>query len=370
MIYVSQPDIGELELEYTSEAVSSGWVSSIGKYVTRFEKEFSAYCDCQHGIAVTNGTDALVLALRALNVSRGDEVIIPSHTFAAVAASVKIIGAEPVIVDVDPEYWCIDPYNVEKAISSKTKAIIAVHSYGHPADMDAILALANKADIPVIEDCAEAHGARYKNKKVGSIGSVGCFSFYGNKIITTGEGGMLVTNDDTLNDRIRFLKDHAMLPGRRYYHTEVGYNKRMTNIQAALGCAQMKRIKEFLSHRARILEWYKEDLEGIDGIQSLNPKMKWANPVNWMTSILLDNQASKMIDEISSRLLDKGVDTRPFFIPISNLPPYKDCLSFSRKQGVNISDHLGRSGLNLPTYNQLTREQVSYCSQSLIEAIK
>lgn len=368
---VSSPDIGDTELNYVTQAVASGWVSSIGEFVDRFETSFASYCGVDHGVSMSNGTDALFIALKALGVGPGDEVIVPSLTFVAVPAVVLHLGAEPVIVDVHRDYWCLDPKSVERAITSRTKAIVVVHVYGHPADMEPIEKLAQPRGIRLVEDCAEAHGARYNDKLVGSIGNVGCFSFYGNKVITTGEGGMAITNDEQLANRMRFLKDHAMDPHRRYFHPEPGFNCRMTNIQAALGCAQLERIDELLAKRARILDWYREMLQGVNGLR-LNPKLSWAEPVNWMVCAVLDSELSVHRTEILGSLRDKGIDTRPFFVPSETMPPYSSCriASSGGEEGLPESRRLSESGFNLPSSSLLTREDVGECSQLLADTIE
>jgi perosamine synthetase len=363
MIPVAIPDIGELEEQYVLEAIRSGWVSSIGPFVDRFEREFANFCEVEHGIAMSNGTDALLVTLRALGIGPGDEVVVPALTFAAVPAVVAQLGATVVLADVQPECWCIDPRAIERAISERTKAIVVVHLYGHPANMDPILELAKHKRIAVIEDCAEAHGARYKGRRVGSIGDAGCFSFYGNKIITTGEGGMVTTNNTELSERVRFLKDHAMHLSRRYFHTEVGYNCRMTNIQAALGCAQLQRIDEFLARRNEILQWYRDALADCPYI-TLNPSIGWAEPVNWMMCAVLGEKFETERDSIISGLKNNGIDSRPFFVPISVLPPYQSAIAFGAEgNGDHIAKMLGRRGLNLPTSVCLDKNTVhTICS--------
>src|SRR6266496_1099800 len=256
---VAEPDIGERELAYVTDAVRSGWISSSGVYVDRFESSFAALCGVRHAVAVANGTVALHLALRAAGIGAGDEVIVPSLTFAATAAAVVHAGAAPVFVESTAHYWCMDPVAVEAALGPRTRAIIPVHLYGHPADMDALHEIARSRHLVVIEDAAEAHGARCRGRVVGSIGDLGCFSFYGNKIMTTGEGGMVTTNDSALATHMRFLKNHAMEPQRRYWHSEVGFNYRMTNLQAAVGCAQVERFQELQRARAQVLGWYRDE---------------------------------------------------------------------------------------------------------------
>jgi len=226
------PDLTGNELEYIMEAFLSTWISSSGEYIKKFEKMFADFSECEHGVAVSNGTVALHLALMALGLKKGDEVIVPDLTFAATINAVLHAQATPVIVDIERDSWCIDPKEIEKAITARTKAIIPVHLYGQPCDMDAIMAIANKSHLFVLEDCAEAHGARFDGKKVGSFGDVGCFSFFGNKIMTTGEGGMCVTNSKQLDEKMRILRDHGMSKTKKYWHEVIGYNYRITNLQA------------------------------------------------------------------------------------------------------------------------------------------
>src|ERR1700759_726677 len=255
-IPISRPYIGAREKQLVLEALDSGWVSSIGKYIDDFEAGFARYCGTEYAGAVSNGTTGLHLALAALELQPGDEVIIPDLTFVATANAVAYTGATPVLADIDPDTLCIDAASVKSLISDKTRAIIPVHLYGHPADMDALTEIAHANALAIIEDAAEAHGAEYKGRRVGGLGKCGVFSFYGNKIITTGEGGMLTTNDADFHARAKRLRDHAMSPGRRYFHEKRGFNYRITNLQAALGVAQLERIEDFLARRAEIMGWY------------------------------------------------------------------------------------------------------------------
>ena len=358
---VSSPDIGELEERYVAQAVRSGWVSSIGEYVDRFEAGFAQVCGSRHGIAVSNGTDAIFLALKALGVGPGDEVIVPALTFVAVPAVVLHVGAEPVLADIDPVYWGIDPAAVERAITPKTKAIVAVHLYGHPVDMDPILEVATPRGIPLIEDSAEAHTAKYRGRTVGSIGRMGCFSFYGNKVLTTGEGGVITTDDDALAERVRFIKDHAMDKVRRYFHPEAGFNCRMTNMQAALGCAQLERKDELLGKRERMLGWYQQELAGVQGL-TLNPRMPWAEPVNWIVCAVLSPELTPLREALLSRLRELGVDTRPFFVPAHEMPPYENCRRVDADGGAELpaTKRAGAAGFNLPTLPDLTQQDVAH----------
>ncbi|MGQ9847800.1 MAG: LegC family aminotransferase [Bacteroidales bacterium] len=359
-IPVSEPSITQREIAYVLDAVKSGWVSSIGKYIDEFETAFAKFCGTKYSVSVSNGTVALHLALVSLGIKEGDEVIVPDLTFIATANTVVHAGAKPVFVDVEEDTWCIDPSSIKKAITNKTRAIIPVHLYGHPADMDEILRIAKEHDLLVIEDCAEAHGAEYRGKKVGAIGDFGAFSFYGNKIITTGEGGMLTTNDTKFYERAKFLKDHAMSKEKRYFHPEVGYNYRMTNIQAALGLAQLERINKLITKKRQIFNWYKEFLGDIEGIK-LNPEMKWAKSVYWMVCLVLEKDFGITRDELMLKLKEKGIDTRPFFYPMSEMPMYKNNSSYTNP----VTKFLSEKGLNLPSGVNLIKEEVKYICNTI-----
>lgn len=362
---VAEPSVGEREVAYVHEAVASGWVSSIGAFVDRFEQDFAAFCGTRHAVAISNGTDSIFLALRAMGIGPGDEVVVPALTFAAVGAVVHHVGATPVLADVHPDHWNLDPVAVERALTPSTKAVIAVHLYGHPADMDPILALCRPRGIAVIEDGAEAHGARYKGRTVGSIGDVGSFSFYGNKVITTGEGGALVSDDAELLARVRHWKDHAMSPERRYYHTEAGYNCRMTNLQAALGVAQLERAPELLAWRARLLGWYRDALADVPGL-TLNPHLDWAEPVNWLVCAVLEPALAPTRDRLLAALRTQGIDTRPFFVPMADLPPYAACLAVGADgEGAPVAAWLGAAGFNLPTSERVTEADVRRIADAL-----
>jgi perosamine synthetase len=360
---VAEPDLSCLEEEYLIEAFRSGWISSIGGFINRFEKDFASFCRVDNAIAVSNGTVALHLALTILGIGKGDEVIMPALTFAAVAAAVCYRGAKPVFVDSEPDIGTIDPEMVKEAISPKTKAIIAVHLYGHPASMQKILDLAKVRDLPVIEDAAEAHGAQYKGRPVGSIGHMATFSFYGNKILTTGEGGMLVTNNGELAASARFYKDHAMDPNRRYWHSAVGYNYRMTNLQAAVGCAQLERFDEMLQKRKALLSRYREALADCRDIL-INPSRTWARPVPWLIcAILPEGTTGTVRDKLMARLREQGVDTRPYFHLLCDMPPYKKYRTVSRQGKIcPVARDLSQRGMNLPTLTDPKRDMTSALS--------
>jgi perosamine synthetase len=349
MIPVAEPDLKGNEFKYLSDAFLSTWISSRGEYIDRLENNFSKFCGCSHGVAVSNGTVAIHLALLALNIGPGDEVIVPDLTFAATINTVLHAGATPVIVDVDLTSWCIDPVAIEKAITPKTKAIIPVHVYGQPCDMDAIMSIATMHNLFVIEDCAEAHGAIYKGKPVGSFGIISCYSFFANKIITTGEGGMCLTNDPRLNDRMRVLRDHGMNKTKRYWHDEVGFNYRMTNLQAAIGVAQLERIESIIAERRRVEEQYRIVLKDF-------PFIKWQADITdrkrvvWLVCIELENRSR---EELFAALSRNGVDVRPFFYPLSDMEVYRKFVHSSGRSG-----EISKRGLNLPTVSQIDYSKV------------
>lgn len=362
MIPISQPRISQREIDYVTDAVKSGWVSSLGRYVDSFEQQFAAFCGTRYAVSVSNATVGLHLALKVMGIGPGDEVIVPDLTFVATANAVVTAGAVPVMVDVRSDTWCIDPALVEAAITPRTKAIIPVHIYGHPADMAAIELLAKKHKLALIEDAAEAHGAAIGGRRVGGFGDCGVFSFYGNKIITSGEGGMITTNDDDFYAKARYLRDHAMSTEVRYWHTEVGYNYRMTNIQAALGLAQLEQIDTFLVEREAILAAYRKGLEP-HGIVC-NPVIG-AEPVNWISCAVIPGMDRKRRDAAALRLRARGVDTRPFFFPMSMFPMYAQ----QRRFETPVAHRLSESGFNLPTYIGLTEKDVVGICAAFMETL-
>ena len=356
---VAEPSLGEKELLYVSECVLTGWVSSAGKFVTRFETAFADFCGTRYAVATSNGTTALHLALLALDIGPGDEVIVPTFTFIATANAVTYTGARSVFVDSDPETWNIDPNLIEAAITPRTKALIPVHLYGHPADMDPILDIAARHNLAVIEDAAEAHGAHYKGRRVGNIGDISIFSFYGNKIITTGEGGMVVTNRADLAEKVHMLRDHGMSKERRYWHPVLGYNYRMTNLQAALGVAQMERIETILANKLKVAAMYKHNLQDLKGV-TLPPNADWAENVFWLYTVLIDEQEFDMSrDEIMASLKLAGVDSRPTFPPVHQQPIYDTGQTFP------IAEQLGKTGLSLPSLPNLQEIEVARVAQKL-----
>lgn len=350
MIPLARPYLSGNELKYVKECIKSGWISSLGDFVVGFEDKFSDFCASRYGISTCNGTAALHLALKVLGIGKNEEVIVPDLTFVATANAVYYTGAKPVFIDSETTTWNIDPLQIEEKINSKTKAIIAVYLYGHPAQMDIILNIARRHNLYVIEDASEAHGALYKNRKIGGIGDLSVFSFYGNKIITTGEGGMVVTNNKRFSERARFLRDHAMSKNKRYFHPEIGFNYRMTNTQAAIGLAQLEKIDYIIEKKIEIAQIYNSLLKEVEEI-TLPPQEKWAKNVYWMYSILIN---SGKRDNLINRLRYYGVETRPFFIPMHRLPPYR------LKEDYSVSDRLSKSGINLPCFIGIKKREIKY----------
>lgn len=360
---VCEPILNGNEFKYVSDCIDSNWISSKGKYVDKFEREFSRFCGVKYGVTTTSGTTALHLALAALGVGLGDEVIVPTFTMIATANAVIYCGAKPVFVDSEPTTWNIDPEKIEKEITDRTKAIMPVHIYGHPVDMDPILELARRRGIYVVEDAAEAHGAEYKGRRAGSVSDVAAFSFYANKIITTGEGGMVVTDNEEIAERARLLKDLAHSEKRRFLHEHVGFNYRMTNLQAAVGVAQLERIEELIERRRSNASFYNSLLRDVEGV-TLPPEAEWAKNVYWMYSVLIEDDFGVSRDELMANLKGVGVETRPFFIPMHAQPVFK----FECNRDFRVADELSRKGVNLPSGPTLKRDEIRYVVESMIDS--
>lgn len=345
------PQLNGNEYNYLMEAFLSTWISSAGKFVDSFEKNFAGYCGMKYGVATSSGTTALHLALTALGIGPGDEVIVPDLTFAATINSVLYTGATPVIVDIEEDSWCIDPEKCKETITEKTKAIIPVHIYGQPCDMGEICRIARDNNLFVVEDCAEAHGARWDGHMVGSMGIISCFSFYGNKVITTGEGGMCLTNDENLNETMRLYRDHGMRKTRRYFHEVVGFNYRMTNMQAAIGTAQVEHIDEILAWRHNLEVIYRRVFQTDDRIQLQRNDLAERSKITWLVSVLVNEEKR---DKVIEELKNNGVDVRAFFVPLSEMPVYKE---YVRKE-CPVSKKISRMGLNLPTTYEIKESMV------------
>jgi perosamine synthetase len=361
---VAAPVLDGRESEYVAECLSTTWISSAGRFISEFEAAFARFCDVRHAIATNNGTTALHLALVGLGLEAGDEVIMPSLTYIATANCVKYCNATPVFADNDPLTFNLDPADIRKRITPRTKGIIVVHLYGQPVDMDPILEIAEEFKLFVVEDAAEAVGARYKGRRVGGIGTCASFSFFGNKIITTGEGGMVTTNDDALAKKLRIYRGQGMDPERRYWFPVIGYNYRMTNIAAAIGLAQLERAAEHLRIRRRIAACYDERLAGMANRVYLPKTEPWAEHVYWMYTIMLRDNVTIDRDTVMQRLDAQGIETRPVFYPMHAMPPYaQDGTTFPN------AEFSASRGINLPTHGRLTEADLDRVAAALQSAL-
>ena len=359
-IPVAVPDLDGNEKKYVLDCIDTTWISSIGTYINRFEEAFADFIGVKHAISCSNGTVALHLPLLVFGIGPGDEVIVPSFTYIATANAVRYCGATPVFADCLQDTWNLDPLDVKRKITSRTKAIIPVHLYGNPCDMDSLMIIAKEHNLFVLEDAAECHGASYNGIRAGSIGDIATFSFFGNKIITSGEGGMIVTNNDDFAARMRILKGQGMDPNRRYWFNVIGYNYRMTNIEAAIGLAQLENVYMHISNRKKIANWYIDKLSSVSDLlnfQSTTPK---ADNVWWMFSVLLTDKATIDRDAIMEKLRENGIETRPLFYPMHIMPPY-----FDKNANCPVSEKIAARGLNLPTYGSLTEEEVTYIAERI-----
>ncbi len=347
---VYQPSLTGNEKKYVNECMESTWISSKGKFINDFEQAFADYINIQYATAVSNGTVAIHLALTALGIGIGDEVIVPTFTYIASANPIVQLGAVPVFVDSLKDTWQMNPLDIRAKITSKTKAIMVVHLYGHPCDMDEIMLIAKEYNLFIIEDCAEAIGSKYKNKYVGSFGDVSTFSFFGNKTITCGEGGMVVTNDTTLYNRLVHYKGQGLAKYREYWHDVVGFNYRMTNIQAAIGLAQLEQIKTFLVKKRQIAQWYNDSFSNIDQVE-FHQECNNVYHSYWMCSILLESPEIR--DDLREKLKSAGVETRPTFYPIHTMPMYS-----AKYEKHKVAEDISLRGINLPSYPALEQVDV------------
>lgn len=350
-IPVYQPSLTGNEKKYVNECLDTSWISAKGKFVEQFETAFAKYIGIDHAITVSNGTVALHLALIALGIGSGDEVIVPTLTYVASVNAIAYTGAVPVFVDSRQDNWQVDPEDIERKITKKTKAIMVVHLYGHAADMARIMQIAEKYNLFVVEDCAEGFGTYFEKKHVGTFGDISTFSFYGNKTITTGEGGMVVTNDETLYTRAAHLKDQGMAKFRQYWHDVIGYNYRMTNICAAIGLAQLEQADTFLRQKREIAGWYKKYLQGTP--VAFHREDENVRHSYWMCSILVPKSAER--DSLRAFLEERNVETRPVFYPVHTMPMYSQ-----RYQRHKNAEDIGWRGMNLPSWQGLQEEQVKY----------
>ncbi|MCB0309330.1 MAG: DegT/DnrJ/EryC1/StrS family aminotransferase [Bdellovibrionales bacterium] len=371
-IPVCEPLLNGNESKYVAEAIETNWISSSGKFIEAFEQMFSSYCETDFGISCSNGTTALHIALKALDIGPGDEVILPNFTLVVNANMIILSGAKPVFVDVDKNTWCINPDLIEEKITPRTKAIMVVHMYGHPCEMDSINAIAKKHKLHVIEDAAQSHGATYHNKKTGGLGHISTFSFYANKIITTGEGGMVLTRDQTLAEKCRSLRNQAHGQGTiRYIHETLGYNYRFSNVLAAIGLGQCEHIEKNVNKKRQIGHRYLELLKDVSQIQLPYEHSNVTN-VYWMFGVVLKEHLKGKRDLIMQKLLDHGIDTRSFFWPLNKQPVYqKDEYSFINTEGhYPVSEFLGHNGFYLPSGLGLSSDDQELVSDTLIKTLR
>jgi len=352
-----QPSLQGNEKKYVNECLDSTWISSKGEYVERFEDAFAQYTNVRHAAAVTNGTAALHVALLALDIGPGDEVIVPTLTYIASVNAITYTGATPVFVDSRPETWQMDPADVARKISPKTRAIVAVHLYGHPCDMEALNDIVRRHRLQLIEDCAEAFGSRYNGTHVGAFGNVAAYSFYGNKTITTGEGGMVVTNDEAIHRKIVHLKGQGLAAHREYWHDVIGYNYRMTNICAAIGLAQLEQADTLLHKKRAIAEYYREHLQGLP--VTFHGEIGDVYHSYWMCSVL--TKTPQVRNELRNCLANQGIETRPLFCPVHTMPMYQ-----AKSQRYRVAEDLSGRGMNLPSWPDLQEEQLC----AVVDAIK
>ncbi|MBI2847920.1 MAG: DegT/DnrJ/EryC1/StrS family aminotransferase [Chloroflexi bacterium] len=364
VIRVCEPSIGQEEIKNAIEALKSTHISGTsGRFIPEFEEAFAAYCNAPYGVSVNSGTAALHLAVDAFDIGKGDEVILPTFTNIATALAVVYCDAKPVLVDAERDTWNMDVSQVEAKITPRTRAILVVHIYGHPVDMDPVLDMARRHNLLVIEDAAEAHGAQYKSKIVGCLGDAGCFSFYANKIVTTGEGGMIVTNNVEMAEKARIKRDLAFEKPTRFLHRFTGYNYRMPNIQAGIGLAQLHRIDEIIEKKRALAHRYNKILGEVDGI-TLPVEKPWAKNVYWMYSILVEDSYGMSRDDLRVRLEEKGIESRTFFIGMHAQPAFHK-LGLFQGESYPVCDEIARRGLYLPSGVDLRPDEITYVAETI-----
>lgn len=361
---VAAPDLSGNEAAYVAECLRSTRISSQGAFLDRFERQVAERVGAREAVATSNGTTALHVALLALGIGPGDEVIVPALTFVATANAVVYCGAKPVIADCLPDTWCMSPESARRLIGPRTRALVPVHLYGHPCNMPALAALAAEHGLAIVEDAAEALGAEIEGRPVGNWGRAATFSFFGNKIVATGEGGMVVTDDAALADRVRRLRGQGVDPQRRYWHDTLGYNFRLTNLAAAIGVAQMERLDAFLAARRRIANWYRRELASVPGL-TLPTERTGARHAYWMYTVLAPPQVDR--DALMRRLADAGIETRPVFYPLHELPVHQGART---DRDCPVARAVARCGVSLPTYTELTAHDVAFISAALRDALE
>jgi len=366
-IPVSGPSITQLEIDYVTDAVKNAWYSQYKVYNERFERAFADYLGVSFAISLPSCTSAIHLSLLALNIGKGDQVIVPDITWIGSSAPISYVGATPIFADIDSKTWCISPESFEELITPKTKAVILVDLYGNMPDIDAIRKIANQHDIAIIEDAAESIGSMYKGRKAGSFGDTGMFSFHGSKIMTTGEGGMLVTDSDDIYKRCLVLSDHGRHPEdpKLFWQREIGFKYKMSCLQAALGLAQLERIDELTLHKRDIFSWYQSELKDVDGL-TLNYEAPGTKSTYWMVTVILNKMFGIDKERLISVLSDRNIDSRPFFYPLSSLPAYESFEQAQEAQKRNKNSYsISRWGVNLPCGMNMTQEKVLYVCDSL-----
>ena len=363
---ILEPDIGDNEINNLLECANSGWISSQGKFIKEFEVGFSKYLNGGHAVAVSNGTAAIQLGLLALGIGVDDEVIVPNFTFGASINAIIHVGATPVLVDVNPETWTLSLEGIEKAINKKTKAIMPVHIYGQAAHIDEINKIAKNNNLFVVEDCAEALGGTYKERLIGRDGDASSFSFFANKLITTGEGGMVVFKNKKIGEKAKVIRDHGMSPQKRYWHEFAGVNFRMTNMQASIGVAQLKRINQFLLGRKIVFQRYDKNFKS-DNQLFLLPNNDWSENSYWLYTLVINDFTEIKRGQLLKALSDRGIDARPGFYPLHKMPPYQ---KYSDESEYPISSFLGSTSINLPSSPRLSFDEIDHIAQTFISELK